>query len=301
MEYKDYYKVLGVDRGAGEKEIKRAYRRLARQYHPDVNPDDIQAEARFKEINEAYQVLGDKEKRAKYDALGADPRNWQRSAWPGGRAARVQYRDVDDLFNDQDSGFGGFSDFFHAIFGGRRQPAAQKPPIRGGDRQRTVQVTLEDAFHGTMHTLSLSTNRRLEVKIPKGAGSGTKIRLAGQGERGHAGGQPGDLYLVIEVKPHRLFDRDGDDLHGRLTVDLYTAVLGGKVPVPTLDGTVTLKVPACTSSGTKIRLQGRGMPRLNAPHTRGDLYYHVDIEMPTALTERERKLFEELKRLNDEG
>ncbi len=320
MEYKDYYQTLGVDKKASAKEIKKAFRRLAREHHPDLNPGDKGAEERFKEINEAYEVLSDKEKRAQYDQLGDRYQDWQRSGggnsvnWAdfvrqqrggyGPSGVRVEYRNVDDIFGAQGGqGSSGFSDFFNSIFGGfgRTQPGARrahKAPIRGQDLEQPIRITLEEAYHGTKRTLQFRDAPR-GVKIPKGAKTGTKIRLAGKGAGGYAGGPPGDLYLVVEVAPHPRFERKGDDLYSKLNVDLYTATLGGTARVPTLGGTVTLKIPAGTSSGKKIRLQGRGMPKLNAPNVHGDLYVEVAVTVPQELSKRERALFEELRRLHD--
>jgi len=260
MEYKDYYRILGVDRNATEKEIKQAYRRLARKYHPDVNPGDKEAEERFKEINEAYEVLSDPEKRRKYDQLGASWQQWQRMGgnprdfdwsqwfsreWPGGRV-HVEYGDLGDLFGE-----GIFSDFFRAIFGdvGTRPRArwweARPRYARGQDYEQPVEISLEEAFRGTKRVLE-KDGRRLEVTIPPGVKTGSRVRIAGQGGPGIGGGRPGDLYLKVTVLPHPIFKRQGDDLHCEVPVDLYTAVLGGEVRVPTLEGDVMLKIPPGT-------------------------------------------------------
>jgi len=313
MEYKDYYKILGVPRNATEKEIKQAFRRLARKYHPDVNPGDPEAEARFKEINEAYEVLSDPEKRAKYDQLGADWQRWQRmggrpedfdwSRWttgagPGGQRVYVRYgtpEDLEDLFG----GSSPFSDFFAQIFGGvgaGRGFEFRPRPRRGRDLEHEVEITLEEAYRGTTRLLT-KDGRRLEVKIPPGVKTGSKVRIAGEGEAGVAGGQAGDLYLRIKVLPHPRFERRGDDLYTEVPVDLYTAILGGEVRVPTLNGSVILTIPPETQNGRVFRLRGKGMPRLNRPHERGDLYATVQVRLPQGLSSRERQLFEELARL----
>lgn len=314
MEYKDYYNILGVSKSADQKEIKKAFRRLARQYHPDVNPNDKRAEEKFKEINEAYEVLGDPEKRAKYDQLGASYQQWQRmggqpggfdwTQWaagaPGG--VRVEYRDFDDLFGERGAGGGIFSDFFNMIFGGmggqaqERRSSRQPFRVRGRDVEQVVKITLEEAYTGARRALQMD-GRRLEVKIPQGARTGTRVRFGGQGEAGRGGGEAGDLYLIVEVQPHPTFERQGDDLHVTVPVDVTTAVLGGEVSVPTLTGEVSLKIPAGTSSGRKIRLQGKGMPVLNRPGQYGDLYAHIEINVPRHLSARERELYEELARL----
>ena len=308
MEYKDYYRILGVDRNATEKEIKQAYRRLARKYHPDVNPGDKEAEERFKEINEAYEVLSDPEKRRKYDQLGASWQQWQRMGgnprdfdwsqwfsreWPGGRV-HVEYGDLGDLFGE-----GIFSDFFRAIFGdvGTRPRArwweARPRYARGQDYEQPVEISLEEAFRGTKRVLE-KDGRRLEVTIPPGVRTGSRVRIAGQGGPGIGGGRPGDLYLKVTVLPHPIFKRQGDDLHCEVPVDLYTAVLGGEVRVPTLEGDVMLKIPPGTQGGQTFRLRGKGMPNLRNPRQRGDLYVKVQVQVPQNLSRRERELFREL-------
>jgi len=303
MEYKDYYQTLGVDRKADQKGIRKAYRRLARQYHPDVNPGDRSAQERFKEINEAYQVLSDPEKRQKYDQLGTSWREWQRMGgdpsgfdwgrWFTGQPGQVyvQYGDLDEILGR----LGGFSDFFQAIFGGTAKSSWYTTPRRGRDYEQEVEITLEEAFRGTTKILT-KDGRRLEVKIPPGVGTGSRIRMAGEGSDGY-GGAKGDLYLRIKVAPHPRFRREGDDLHVEVALDLYTALLGGEVRVPTLKGDIMLKIPPETQSGKTFRLKGQGIPNLKDPPKRGDLYAKVKVRVPQKLTPRERKLFEELKRL----
>ena len=309
MEYKDYYKILGVDRKASEKEVKKAYRKLARQHHPDVNPGDKGAEERFKEINEAHEVLSDPEKRKKYDQLGASWQQWQRAggepggfdwgqwyAQPGGGRVHVEYADLSDLFG----GGGGFSDFFSAIFGGlgRRGGTAwgaqsQSWAGTGQDYEQEVEVTLEEAFSGTSRVLQ-KDGRRLEVKIPAGVTTGSRVRMRGEGAGGPRGGVKGDLYLRVKVLPHRTFERKGNDLYCEVPVDLYTAILGGEVRVPTLKGGAILKLPAETQGGKAFRLRGQGMPHLKDSQKRGDLYAKARVEVPKNLSDREKKLFKEL-------
>lgn len=319
MDYKDYYKILGVDKSADEKEIKKAYRKLAREYHPDVNPGNKEAEARFKEANEAYEVLGDADKRQKYDRLGAnwnafqnagrDPSGFDWSQWttagPGGPRVNVQYGDLNDLFGQ---GGGGFSEFFQSIFGGAggqgggagapfgRGAPAQPRPARGRDAEHPVEVTLEEAFNGTQRVLSID-NRRIEVKIPAGVRTGSKVRVAGEGYPGAAGGSAGDLFLVVQVQPHSAFERKGDDLQTETPVSLYTAVLGGEVTVPTLTGKATLNIPAGTQPGQVFRLRGQGMPQLREPSQRGNLLVKIQVRLPKQLSDRERQLFQELASL----
>ncbi|MEW6566626.1 MAG: J domain-containing protein [Chloroflexota bacterium] len=301
MEYKDYYKILGVDRKATADDIRRAYRKLAVKYHPDKNPGDKGAEDRFKEINEAYEVLSDSAKRARYDQLGSSYRAWQQaggrpgsfdwSQWmagaPGG--VRVEFGDLGDL---GELFGGGFSDFFNAIFGGMpRQGYAAGGRARGRDVEHPISITLSEAYSGTTRTLQID-GRRLEVKIPPGARTGTRVRLPARGEAGAAG--VGDLYLVVQVEPDARFERKGDDLHVDVEVDVYTAVLGGEVRVPTPAGPVLLTIPPGSQPGQTFRLSGRGMPRLHDASRHGDLYARLKVNLPRKLTERERELFQEL-------
>lgn len=327
MAGKDYYQILGVGRDASQKEIRQAYRRLARKYHPDVNPGDKGAEARFKEINEAHEVLSDAEKRRKYDRYGEQ---WQyadqieearrRAGGRGfafGPGGTFEF-DLGDL-----GGLGGLGSDLGSIFenlfrGGRRGPTRR----RGADMQYAVELTLEEAYQGTARTIQLSGEepcgtcgasgriagaichvcegsgatlraRRLEVKIPAGVRTGSKVRVAGEGNAG-MGGSRGDLYLVTSVRPHPRFERDGDDLRTQVEVSLTNAVLGGEVEVATLSGRVMLKIPALTQNGKAFRLAGKGMPHLNGSG-KGDLYAKVSVKLPEKLSEKERKLFEELR------
>ncbi len=317
MDYKDYYKILGVDKNASEKEIRSAYRRLARKYHPDVNPGDAKAEERFKEINEAHEVLSDKVKRSKYDRLGADWQRWQQAGGrPGdfdwgrwttahpGQGGNVRYATPEDL-QDLFGGSGIFSDFFSQIFGSMgASPGAggfqqQIRSQRGQNYEQPVQITLLEAYHGTSRVLQ-KDGQRFEVKIPAGSKTGTRVRMSGHGGQGVAGGQAGDLYLVVEVTPDPRFERQGDDLYTTVPADLYTLVLGGEVRVPTLTGDVVLTVPAGTQSGRTFRLRGKGMPHLRKPTQHGDIYAKVDVRLPTRLTPEQRELFEELRKLEEE-
>ncbi len=312
MEYKDYYKTLGVSKNATADEIKKAYRKLARKHHPDVNPGDKKAEERFKDINEAYEVLGDSSKRARYDQLGSSYQEWQQHGAPGGfdwgrwtsgssGGARTEYSgNLDDLFGQ--GGLGDFSDFFTAIFGsagagGARRRAA---PRRGQDYTQPVEVTLEEAYAGTTRLLQIDS-RRLEVKIPAGVKTGSRVRVRGEGGAGRAGGDQGDLYLRVDVLPHAVFERVGDDLHCDVAVDLFTAVLGGSVSVPTLKGSLTLKIPPETQNGRTFRLKGQGMPSLSSKDTYGDLLVKVQIKLPQDLNEKEKDLSKELAHVRDKA
>jgi curved DNA-binding protein len=299
MDYKDYYKILGVAKTATEKEIKAAFRKLARKHHPDVNPGNKEAEARFKEINEANEVLGDKEKRKRYDELGA---NWnafgheapQGRPWPGGGGVRVDFEDL--------GGAGGFSDFFRTFFSGGGGAGfggfegAEEGASAGSDAEGEVDLTLAEVFRGTTREVSVGgTRRRVEVKIPPGVRDGSRVRVAGEGGRG-AGGRRGDLYLRVRVAPDPTFERKGDDLQTTLRAPLTAAVLGGEAQVPTLEGTVGIKIPAGTPAGQVFRLRGHGLPKLGARGERGDLLATLAVELPRTLTAKQRELFEELRR-----
>jgi curved DNA-binding protein len=315
MEYKDYYKTLGVDRKASEEDIKRAYRKLALQYHPDRNPGDSKAEDHFKEINEAYQVLSDPAKRARYNQLGESYSRWQQRGAPQGGFnweewattsqgqggnVHVEYGDLNDLFEG-----GGFSEFFQRIFGGRPDigPAYTRRGAAGRTRAPTprpsfeqqVTISLQEAFQGSTRRIEVD-GRRLEVKTPPGAKTGTKVRVADAVTT--AEGQKGDLYLVLQVSEDPRFERKGDDLYTDVPVDLYTALLGGEVTVTTMTGDVVLTIPSGTQPAQTFRLAGRGMPQLKNPQTRGDLYVRARINIPRKISDKERELFEELARLS---
>jgi curved DNA-binding protein len=309
MDYRDYYQVLGVGKSATEKEIRSAFRRLAQQFHPDKNPGDKRAEDKFKEINEAYEVLGDPQKRAKYDRLGASYAQWERAGQPGAGFDFSQWAgasgrngpDLNEVFGE-----GGFSDFFNSLFGGmgtgarrgtRTSARGSTWSLRGEDMEQAIEISLEEAHSGTKRTLQKG-ERRLEVNIPPGARTGTKVRLAGAGGQGQT---PGDLFVVVNVRPHPKFRREGDDLHVEVPVDLYTALLGGETRVPTLAGEVRLTVPAEAQSGKTFRLSGRGMPKLRQAAEHGDLYAHLQVRLPANLSEREKQLFAELRALRDKN
>ncbi len=309
MDYKDYYKILGVSKSATGKEIKSAYRKLAQQYHPDKNPGNPKAEDKFKEINEAYEALGDPQKRAKYDQLDSRYAQWERAGRPGGGfdfsqwtggaggagGSRASYNDLNDLFSA-----GGFSDFFTSLFGGGGFPETSgrtsRRPLRGEDAEQPIEISLEEAYQGTERLLRKG-QRRLEIKIPAGARTGTKVRVAGEGGLPLAGQVAGDLYLVVTVQPHARFRREGDDLHVDLPIELYTALLGGEARVPTLNGDMVLTIPPETQADKTFRLSGKGMPKLRQPDEYGDLYAHAVIRIPTNLTDEERKLITQLAAL----
>src|SRR5215210_1387372 len=293
MDFKDYYSTLGVAKTASAKEVKAAYRKLARKWHPDVNPGDKSAETKFKSINEAYEVLGDPEKRKKYDELGANWRMYEQAGagapgggpqagWNvnfgggagsgGGRRFRTMTEDeMRELFGDADP----FSDFFHTFFGGggggraaesgtRARGGRARPPRQGRDVEQEIELGLEDALHGTTRRFSISHNgeaRTVDVRIPAGVGDGSRVRISGEGEHGTSGAKSGDLYLRVRLAPHPRFERKGKDLYTRVTVPLTIAVLGGEAQVDTLSGkSLRLKIPPGTQNGQDFRLKGHGMP-----------------------------------------
>lgn len=314
MEYKDYYKILGVNKNATKDEIKKAYRKLAMKYHPDRNPNNKQAEDKFKEINEAQEVLSDPEKRSRYDQLGDSYFQWQNAGGPGNfnwdqwasqqQASQGRPRGNVGNFEDLEGMFGGgFSDFFTQIFGGMGGMGGMGSRTTTGTRRRTavrpeaqtyeqpVTISLLEAYQGAERTIQIG-DRRLTVKIPAGAAKGTKVRMGGV-----APGS-GDLYLVIDIAPDKNFERKDDDLFTEVDVDLYTALLGGQARVSTPGGDVVLTIPAGTQPGQSIRLSGRGMPHLRDPQKHGDLYAKMKVTLPRQLTSEQKKLFEQLRKLS---
>ncbi len=304
MKYKDYYSILGIERTASDDDIKKAYRKLARKYHPDVSKDP-EGEAKFKDVSEAYQTLKDTEKRAAYDNLG------QHKSGEDFVPSRDWGKEFNTQFNDGQSSFEGvdLSDLFasFARHGGGGQRNASYP-IPGEDFDVAAEINLEDAFRGTMVSLSLSVPvhdehgrmrreaRTVEVRIPKGAAEGQRLRLRGQGSKGHNGGRDGDLYLNIKLRPHRLYRVDGFDLYIDLPLAPWEAALGAMVEVPTLAGAVNLKVAAATNTGQPLRLAKRGLPKPGAAEAgeAGDLFAMVKIVMPPTVSEREKVLFKEM-------
>lgn len=303
---RDYYGVLGVPRTATQNEIRDAFRRLARQHHPDVRPDDPQATDRFKEISEAYEVLGDPEKRRRYDELGPDWRQAETGRAPGespfGDGTRVRYRtaspeDLEDLFGSSSP----FSDYFYDLFGGADQSRAARgtPPSRPGeDIEAETTISLEEAHHGTSRTVEVvgpEGSRRIAVRIPPGVRDGTRVRAAGQGGSGLGEGTAGDLYLRVRVLPHPTFRREGDDLYVRVPVPLDIALIGGEVQVPTPKGTrATVRIAAGTQNRTRLRLRGLGMPRQRGGG-QGDLYAEVDVRLPSPVPDELRQAAERMR------
>jgi len=298
MQFKDYYSVLGVARNASQDEIRKAFRKLARQHHPDVAKDKKAAEGKFKELNEANEVLSDPEKRSKYDQLGADWNNPGRQGPPQGWETQGGGAQFDAE--------GGFSDFFEKFFGagGGRRPRAPfgsstRARVRGGeDLEVEFPVTVEDALHGEKKAFSLSGSREtIEVRIPKGVRAGQKIRLSGQGGAGMGGGTRGDLYLVVSYAPHADYKISGADLTREVSITVFDAVLGGEVPVGTPDGVRNLKIPAGTQPGRKFRIKEHGLP--SGPGTRGDFYAEIKVRLPVGLTDEQRALWESLAKRSD--
>jgi curved DNA-binding protein len=314
VQFRDYYETLGVQKTASEDEIRTAFRKLARKHHPDVAKDKAAAEEKFKQINEAYEVLSDPEKRKKYDQLGADwnqpggfqpPPGWG-AQQPGG--GFYQYGGGGDGGVEFEFGGTGFSDFFEAFFGGGRGRSAfggfggrQATAARGSDVEADIMVTLEEALHGSTRTVSLrragsNKTESYQVKIPRGVHEGQRIRLAGQGGAGARGGKSGDLFLRVRLARHPDFTVEGSDLIHEVKIAPWQAVLGTELTVPTLERNVRLKVPPGTQGGQRFRLREQGLPGISGK--RGDLYVVVQMNVPKKLTEREREIWGELAKLH---
>lgn len=308
MEYKDYYKILGVDKNATPKDIKKAYRKLAAKYHPDKTKGDKAAEEKFKEVNEANEVLSDPEKREKYDTLGA---NWQAyeqagGDWrqyaqkqPGGQNTYYYEGDPSDFFGGE-GGEGGFSSFFEQFFGGRgaggfgsgRQQRSSRS-FTGGDIEAELPITLLEAYQGSKRTFELN-GQKLRITIKPGAYDGQKLKIKGKGQSGINGGAKGDLYINLRIQQDPRFERKGNDLWLTKTIDLYTAILGGKIEIPTLTGSVKMSVPKGTENGKTLRLKGKGMPIYNSKSF-GDLMVKIQVTIPKNISAEEEELFKKLK------
>ena len=299
MDYKDYYKILGVERSASPNDVRKAYRKLAMQHHPDRNPGDKKAEERFKDVNEAYQVLNDPQKRARYDQLGSAYSGWQQrggspgdfdwTQWFGGQqgGTRVEYGDINDLFG-QDA----FSDFFRSLFGGAGGARTSTGTRRAPAYQQPITISLEEAYRGTSRSFQ-SDGRQLTIRVPAGVKTGSKVRAAGAAPDGR------DLYLIVEVADDPRFERQGDDLRTSTGIDVFTAMLGGEAAVQTVEGDVTLKIPAGTQPEQVFRLAGRGMPRLKSPQSRGDLFVRVKVHVPKDLSPEQQQLLRQVARHKD--
>ena len=323
MEFKDYYSTLGVAKTASEKEVKASYRKLARKWHPDVNPGDKAAETKFKEINEAYEVLGDPEKRKKYDELGANWRMYEQAGAGAGSPFGGQWNvnvgggqggfrtmtqeEMADLFGESNP----FSDFFTTFFGGgggvgggaRVRTGGRAARRKGRDLEHEIELSLEEAYNGATRRLSFKheeQTRTVDVRIPAGVDDGSRVRVSGEGEQGSGGGGAGDLYLRIHLVPHPVFERKGRDLYVKVPVPVPTGVLGGQAEVQTISGKpARLKIPPLTQNGQVFRLKGYGMPAVGKADEKGDLYARVEAHLPTRLSTEERSHWEALAKLND--
>jgi curved DNA-binding protein len=323
LDFKDYYKILGVSPDADIKNIKKVYQKLAKKYHPDLNPGNKEAEEKFKEINEAYHAISDPVKRKKYDDLRGSYLQWQKrggsgknfdwSAWQhnpesGNYTRTMTPEEFESIFGGASGlgeGFSGFSDFFATIFGmdldfdsPYASPAedyyeAFRQPRAGRDIKGEISVTLEEVYHGAKKLIAIG-GKKIEASIPKGIQDGNKIRLAGQGREGSRGGPKGDLLLTVKIQPHARYARRGNDLYTDLEIDFYTAVLGGEAKINTPAGEMMLKIPSQTQAGKSFRLKGKGMPILNQAGKFGDLYAKISIILPNDLTEKEISVLEEL-------
>ncbi len=303
MEYKDYYKILGIDKKANQEDIKKAYRKLARQFHPDKNAGNKEAEEKFKAVNEANEVLGDAEKRKKYDELG---QNWSKFGSQGQRGGNSPYGgqqfegDSGDFFGGE--GGSGFSDFFEAFFArstGRQGKTRSQTQFNGQDYEAKLEITLEEAFLGTSRIIKVH-EERLRITTKTGAYNGQVLRIRGKGANGSSDKYRGDLYVKVQVVKHPVYTRRGDDLYKDHNIDLYTAVLGGDSIVETINGSIKLKIPAGSQSGKNIRVKGKGMPVYGKEDLYGDLYLQLIIKLPENLTKEEARLFEQLKKLHSE-
>ena len=315
MKFVDYYQALGVPKGASQDEIKRAYRKLARRLHPDVNPGDLTAERRFKEINEANEVLGNLEKRQQYDQLGANWRKYEQGGSSGspfgspwgrhggaGNYRTMSAEEAQDLFG----GGSPFSDFFQTFFtGGNKRASSRGTASRGRDAEHPITLTLEEAYEGVTRRLRLATGSEVvnvEVKIPAGVSEGSRVRVAGRGHVGTHGARPGDLYLLVHLGQHSIFTRQDQDLYIDAQTPVTTAVLGGTIEVPRLRGKpLTLRIPAFTKSGQVFRLKGHGMSALSLSRHQGDLYATISILLPDRLTEQQRQHYEALAAIDNES
>ncbi|HEX9510265.1 MAG TPA: J domain-containing protein [Puia sp.] len=316
MDFIDYYKILGINKTASQDEIKAAYRKLARKHHPDLNPNDKEANKKFQQVNEANEVLSDPEKRKKYDQYGKDwqhaeayekanassGRKTRRGAGTGRGGSPFEGSGFGEGGSFGGGGFGGdggeFSDFFESLFGGRTSASGgnSRAKLRGQDIQAELQLSLTDAY--TTHQQVLGVNgKNIRITIPAGVENGQVIKLKGHGGAGMNGGAAGDLYITFVITEDARFKREGSDLHAKLPLDLYTAILGGEITVETLSGKVKLKVKPETQNETTMRLKGKGFPIYKKEGEFGDLYVSLEIKLPVGLSEKEKELFRELARL----
>jgi curved DNA-binding protein len=304
MEYKDYYKVLGVAKDASQEEIKKQYRKQAVKYHPDKNQGNKQAEERFKDIGEAYEVLSDPAKRKKYDRLGSNWKQYEQSG-PQGGADFSQWAQQQGgrgrqsrTYSEEDFGGSDFSDFFNSFFGGGggRGRRTESAPQKGQDYEAKIVITLEEAYHGVERMISLG-EEKIKITIPPGVQNEQVLRVRGKGGAGRRGGESGHLYLHVEVEPDQRFDRQDSDLYNDVHVPLYTAVLGGELEISTLKGNFSIKIPAETQTGKTLRLKGLGMPLYRKKGESGALFVKIIVDIPTNLSDKEKELFTRLAAL----
>lgn len=294
MDYIDYYKILGINKDASQKEIRSAYRKLARKYHPDLNPNDKEAERKFKEVNEANEVLSHSENKKKYDQYGKDWKHAEHfekaKQQQRQQRQRQPFQDAGDSFGESD-----FSDFFESMFGGARQ-GRQQVRFRGQDFHAELHLSLQDVYTTHKRTLTVN-NKNIRITIPAGVANGQEIKIKGHGGPGINGGPHGDLYIKFVIENHTSFKRHNNDLHTTVKLDLYTAVLGGETTIDTLDGKVKIKVKPETQNNTKVKLKGKGFPVYKKEGEFGDLYVTYQIKLPTNLSHKEKELFSELSKL----
>lgn len=307
MDFKDYYTILGVDKKASGAEIKKKYRQLAQKYHPDKNPGDKASEEKFKELSEAYEVLSDADKRAKYDRLGSSWNNYTQSGgrnedfnwteWFQKSNAKRRANDRFSNFNDMFSQGENVSDFFQKIFGNEaRAKASAQVPKKGDDYETSVELNLEEVFKGTSRILSFN-NQKIEVKFRPGIEDNQVLKITGKGNIGRHGGPNGDLIIKVLVKPHQRLKRVGNDLYLEITIDLFKALLGGTFNLTTFSGTLKMKIPPETQPGKILKLNAQGLPNYNEPSKRGDLLVTINVKLPTNLTDEEKQLFTKIKEL----
>lgn len=297
MEYIDYYQILGLDKNASADDIKKAYRKLARKHHPDLNPNDKEAHKKFQQINEAHEVLSDPEKRKKYDQYGKDWQHAEQFEQMRRQQQQQQYAGGGGSTFQGDFGGGDFSDFFESLFGmGNTRERTRQAKFRGQDYETELYLRLREVYATHQRTLTIN-GKQLRITIPAGVENGQRIRLKGHGGPGAHGGPAGDLYITFQIADDPVFKRSGSDLHTTVDLDLYTAILGGEIMVDTLSGKLKLKVPPETQNGTKVRLKGKGFPVYKQEGQYGDLYITYQIKIPTGLSERERELFTQLSKL----
>lgn len=300
MEFIDYYKVLGVSKAATAADIKKAYRKMARKYHPDLNPDNKEAEAKFKQINEANDVLSDPENRKKYDQYGKDWKHgaeYEKARQSQQQQQRQRQQYSQQQYGDQDFGGGGYSDFFESMFGGSGGGRSQSSRFKGQDFNAELVLQLKDVYTTQAQVITVN-GQKLRITIPAGIENGQVIKLKGKGAPGSNGGTAGDLFIKFNIQDDPIFKRDGDNLYQQVDVDLYTAVLGGELLVRTFDGQVKLQVKPYTQNGLKMKLKGKGFPVYKKEGSYGNMIITFDVKIPRSLSEQEIALFKELQKMN---